>query len=266
MVKSTIDTYNFLKLQSDLSPRNEDVNLTFCNFFRQIKNNNTPEVAAAFFQDQKIKNVHQKFMNLCQSAEERMEYFFAEGFSNRKNLTYFDLKEFWYWDSYFSLTCKEINILTENIEPISVTGSGKVAFVGQGPLPLTMLIFHQETCIPCVGVDIENSATEYANLLSQKIGFHSITNDVCDGALYDYSNTPIIFLASMIPNKKAVLERILETRDNKPTLVNVRTAENLSTLLYQPFDLQKDLPGPYQILGKTEFDNKTINTTYCLKI
>lgn len=124
-----------------------------------------------------------------------------------------------------------------------------------------MLIFHENTGLPCLGVDIDKDACSQAN----KLGYSKIDNVHLDGCLFDYSQAPIIFLASMVSDKKRVLERIAETRKGKKTFINVRTAENLSTLFYEPFDIIDDLPECMKIVGRTVFDNKTINTTYCIE-
>lgn len=247
--------YQVLKSADDLSPKNQTVSHILKSLFQEtsflsgvLTAAESDAVLSCFKPDFLVE-----FRALLNASEEAMEYYWSSKIFSMPHATYAALKSFIYWDQYAALVGKELALLKAHGAPISA----KSCFVGQGPLPMTMLIYQHLTQALCTGVDIELRAIRNAQRLTQNIGCAHCSYAHADGCLYDYSEHDIVFIASLVPVKDTIIEKIKCDRCNQTTYIMVRTAENLSRLYYEPY-----LCGAkgLQYLGKTDYGAECINT------
>jgi hypothetical protein len=99
--------------------------------------------------------------------------------------------------------------------------------VGCGGRPFTMFRIHDQTAVPeIIGLDIVPEAVETANRLAAKLGYERMRAELCDGCEYDYSEAQVVYVASMVSPKAAVVSRIAET-----------APENVQIVLWEPVSL-----------------------------
>ena len=97
-------------------------------------------------------------------------------------------------------------------ESIDFRDCARVVMLGCGSRPFTIFHIHDKTEVAdIVGLDIVPDAIEATNALAEKLGYTRIRAELCDGRDYDYSGTQIVYVASMISQKAAVLSRVADT-------------------------------------------------------
>jgi hypothetical protein len=244
--------HRYLQQSSDFSPRNPKINSLLTELFymtTHLIENETIKAHLAFVE--KILFL-KEFRDLLAKTEEAMEYYWAEKLGNDPEYNYNSLSKFIYWKNYSSLVEKEYALLKQHANNLSVQS----CFIGQGPLPISMLIYQKMTNAQCIGIDISKEAICASCTL-----ITTADNCTCvhiDGADYDYTNAPVIFIASMVPDKDIIMNKIKQDRKGKPTFIMVRTAENLSEIYYEPYTCYDP---EMVLLGKTDYCCDTINTT-----
>ena len=91
------------------------------------------------------------------------------------------------------------------------TGVARFVMVGCGPLPATMLHVLERTSVPvAVGIDTQVRAVQAAQALLEH---HAERVEVvrAQGAEFDFSGSDFVYVANLVEDKQAVLERIAET-------------------------------------------------------
>jgi len=91
-----------------------------------------------------------------------------------------------------------------------------------------------------------------------------IEHVLADAATVDFGEHDVIFLASMVENKKEVLDRIALTA-KRGTLVGVRSVEALRHTLYTPV-VPSDIPAKWHFEAKTAYRPEHINTTLFYRV
>ena len=79
-----------------------------------------------------------------------------------------------------------------------------------------------------------------------------------DGALHDYTEFDLVWIASLVPNKEEILECIFQT--NPDTTVAIRSVDGIRQLLYEPVDATKFSKVACEEVGRTIADTFTINS------
>lgn len=253
--------FSILVSAQDLSPKNPVVCYILDDLYAQVVawiRENDPADSEAILQCFPEAFL-QQFRALLAKSEEEMEYYWSAKLYSTTHVSYETLKYFIYWDNYQVLTFKEYSLLKKHMS----VNKKKTCFIGSGPLPLTMLIYNQMTKNACVGVDASLRATRNAQRLSCAIGSEKCEFVHEKGQAYDYSDCEVIFIASMIDDKDAVIKKIKQDRGDKATFILVRTVENLSRLYYEPYIC--DIEG-FVYLGKTEYDVHTVNTALLYRL
>jgi hypothetical protein len=83
------------------------------------------------------------------------------------------------------------------------------------------------TAVPqIVGLDVIPEAVEMANALAAKLGYGRMHAELCDGLDYDYGGAGIVYVASMVTPKAAVVSRIADT-----------APEHVRIILWEPYSL-----------------------------
>jgi hypothetical protein len=95
---------------------------------------------------------------------------------------------------------------------VDFSGCSRVVMVGCGRRPFTMFHIHDKTAVrDIIGLDTRPEAVEGANALAAKLGYDRMHAVLCDGCDYDFDGAQIVYIASMVAQKAAVVSRIADT-------------------------------------------------------
>lgn len=253
LIRLTLEAHGVMGAARDLSPRNPAINRSLAALVGAVLDSYSPEEECAVLGDPRIGAVRPALLRKLAQAEGEMEKYWATLFCERPALAPDDLRDFIYWDCYERLVGNEIAQMPSGI------ANGSAAFVGAGALPLTVIILHLRTGMKVTCIDSDPQACALAAALCRKAGLSGIDVLCVDGRAHDYSAHTAVFIASLVPEKDAVISRIRQTRPG--AVIGVRSAERLHTLLYDPVDEFNLRAAGCVEAGRTPHDTKSINTT-----
>jgi len=119
--------------------------------------------------------------------------------------------------------------LDEVFEHVDFSRCARAVMVGCGGRPFTMFRIHDQTPVPeIVGLDIVPDAVETANILAAKLGYTRCRAEFRNGRDYDYRGAQVVYIASMVSPKAAVVSRIA---DMAPA--------DLQLVLWEPYSLAR---------------------------
>lgn len=119
------------------------------------------------------------------------------------------------------------NRLGDTVDHVDFGDTRKVVMVGCGPKPFTIFHIHDRTAVSeIVGLDTVPGAIETARALAAKLGYGRIRFELCDGRDYDYGETPIVYISSMVTPKAEVVSRIADT-----------APDNVLIIIWEPYSL-----------------------------
>ena len=119
------------------------------------------------------------------------------------------------------------NRLNEVFDHVDFGSCRRAVMVGCGGRPFTMFRIHDQTVVPeIIGLDIVPEAVETANRLAAKLGYVRMRAELCDGCDYDYGEAQVVYVASMVSPKAAVVSRIADT-----------APEDVQIVLWEPVSL-----------------------------
>jgi hypothetical protein len=250
------EAYGVLSTARDLSPKNAIVSETLSRLvdLATALVPQTNQAAANDFISSLGKIYLDQFRGLLGRAESEMERYWSAKFFTRRHINYNSLSDFIYWDNYQILLEKELQLLKTH----TIAMPDHSCFVGQGPLPMTMLIYAYATGAHCTGVDVSQGATTSAERLSNAIQAKNCFYIREDGREHDYSLYDMIFIASLVPSKDDIIEKIKKDRSGKTTYIMVRTVEQLMKIFYEPYHYEGE---GLALLGMTEYASDCLNTT-----
>jgi hypothetical protein len=256
LVARVVRAHAVLGRETDLSPRNAVVNDALSALVRGILEGCPPDEVRDVLDDPGVSAVRSELIGRLAVAEGEMERCWGELFYTRGSLTPADFRDFIYWDCYRHLVGAELGNLPPDLE----VGKGQsIAFVGAGPLPLSAIIMHLSTGTKVTCIDRDPRACRLACELCRKAGLIGIDVACADGADYDFADSPVVFVASLVPEKAKVMQCIRERRPR--ACVALRSAEGLRTLLYDPVDETELAAMGCGFLGRTGYSPQAINTT-----
>jgi hypothetical protein len=250
------ESYDVLEREEDLSPNNPKINETLARLVQTLSLEYTPQEETFLLNDPKIIERREKILEKLACAEGEMEFYWARKFCQQRDLSSQDLEKFWYWQNYLDLATGE----SQHLPKQAFMPDESLCFVGSGPLPLTAIVLNKITGRRITCVDIDPQACEISEFLLRKTGYaNSIRVVQSSGEDYNYNKHPAVLLASLVPDKNAVLRRISESGQH--CCVGLRSAEKLHTLLYDPVDEGSEELSHCQFTARTSHDPKIINTT-----
>ncbi|AXF57355.1 nicotianamine synthase family protein [Salicibibacter kimchii] len=247
--------YHILKREKDLSPANPLINQTLSNLVHKLS---TPiEDAHMILDNPYIQEIKDDMIEHLAAAECDMETYFGSYFAeNASSLS--DLSSFLYWDNYKELTETEVNKLYDL--PFSWKELNHICFIGAGALPLSPLLMSTKLHATIDCLDIEKSAYSVGNALIHRLHKdEQLFYKYKDGEAFNYQDTDLVVIASLVPNKELIIEQIRRTNPN--TIIALRSAENLHTLLYHPINIAIIEQLGYQLIGNTVANSFIINST-----
>lgn len=141
------------------------------------------------------------------------------------------------------------NRLDEVFDHVDFSQCHRAVMVGCGGRPFTMFRIHDQTPVAeIIGLDIVPEAVETANKLAAKLGYVRMRAELCDGCDYDYGEAQVVYVASMVSPKAAVVSRIADT-----------APANVQIVLWEPFSLgrlwaesaERTLDPRLEVIGRT---------------
>lgn len=256
VIRCITDVHDVLRAEKDLSPRNARVNSALTNLVSCLTQSYDPLEECSILGDTRIAGIRQDLLTYLSRAEAEMEKYWADYLCHKDKITAQDLTEFWYWKNYEDLVTAELSMLPR-MENKPDKG---IAFVGAGPLPLSAIIMHQKTGMPVTCIDNDPVACAKAQKLVDKMGLTNNIRVVCsDGADIHYKDHPVVFIASLVPNKDAVIRQIRSGQEG--CHIGIRSAERLHILLYEPIEKDMGEKMGLDFVTQTAHKPETINTT-----
>ncbi len=256
LIACVLEAHEALGRETDLSPRNPVVNDALSVLVRSILEGCPPDDVTDVLDDPGVCAIRGELIERLAVAEGEMERCWGEMLCARARLAAADFEDFIYWDCYRHLVGAELG----NLPPGLDLGKGQsIAFVGAGPLPLSAIIMHLSTGSKVTCIDRDPRACSLACELCRKAGLTGIDIACACGARYDYADNPVVFIASLVPEKGKVMRCIREKCPH--AVVALRSAEGLCSLLYDPVDETELAAMGCGFLGRTGYNPQVINTT-----
>jgi hypothetical protein len=256
LIACVLSAHDVLRRETDLSPRNPAVNAVLSALVRGILEGCALDDVKNVLDDPRVRAIRGDLIERLAVAEGEMERCWGEAFCARDGLEPADFREFIYWDGYCHLVRAELGGLPADLD---LDKGQSIAFVGAGPLPLSAIVVHLSTGRKVTCVDRDRRACALACELCRKAGLTGIDVACADGADFDYADCPVVFVASLVPEKAQVMRCIRQTCPR--ACVALRSAEGLRTLLYDPVDETELEAMGCGFLGRTACSAQVINTT-----
>ncbi|MFD9625236.1 nicotianamine synthase family protein [Peribacillus muralis] len=254
IIHTYMDTYKILLEEKDLSPKNPIINRVLTELVSLISKPLEQHLAAEILNLDEIQSIRGNMLAKLTIAETLMEEHHAKSYVGKVS-TLEDFRSFLYWGNYKELIKTEINELKK-----VKNDSQSFAFVGTGPLPLSPLLIQQELGANMTCLDIDEQAYSLGKRIIQQLEGEASSNYVLnDGALHDYGEFDLVWIASLVPNKEEILERIYET--NPDATVAIRSVDGIHHLLYEPVDATKFRNVRCEEVARTIADSFIINST-----
>jgi hypothetical protein len=139
--------------------------------------------------------------------------------------------------------------LGEVFDHVDFSNCHRAVMVGCGGRPFTMFRIHDETLVPeIIGLDFIPEAISTANKLAAKLGYDRMRAELCDGRDYDYGQAQVVYVASMVSPKAAVVSRIADT-----------APRDVQIVLWEPYSLgrlwaesaERTLDPRLEVIGRT---------------
>jgi hypothetical protein len=166
------------------------------------------------------------------------------------------LESFHFYDRYVILVRTEGRLA-------SFSGGNKVAFIGGGSLPLTLILLNAFYGVKGISVEIVSEMAEISQRVIDKLGFSSEIEVVCgdETALSDLEYDAVM-VAALAEPKKRIFRNIWRSVPTE-TKILYRTYSGMRAILYAPV-LKEDLAG-FQELGRVLPTGKVNNTSVLIK-
>lgn len=232
LISQVLYAHEVLKTADDRSPNNPLITETLSALVENIvlaEEHFSETEKKQVLDNPQIRAVRRAMLTELSEAEYAMELYFSDKFLQNPDFVEKNLNEFWYLQNYLDLVDLELEKVSVSKHP-----DKEVVFIGSGPLPLTAIIMAQKTGMKITCLDMDEAAVKRGEALAEKLGMgDQLHFTQSAGNEYDYRDTALVMVASLVADKKQVLERIKATAQDAPE-VALRSAEGLHALLYDP--------------------------------
>ncbi|KAF1846284.1 Nicotianamine synthase [Cucurbitaria berberidis CBS 394.84] len=187
------------------------------------------------------------------------------------------LHTFPYYQNYIDLSRLECSILEASLA-CSSTPPAKIAFIGSGPLPLTSLCVSDRYPNATVhNIDRDASALEVSQELCNQLGYgprmtfaDEDVSQVDSKEKKDWKTFEVVFLAALVgmdTHSKLSILSSLALKLQPGTLVVIRSAQGLRSVLYPVFELTDDIEKiGYEVLVESHPWTKVVNSIIVLRV
>jgi hypothetical protein len=255
-IRCVLDAHDVLTHTDDVSPRNPLVNHVLNKLVMTLSEDYNASEQQAILSDSRVMAVRGELLDGLSRAESAMESHWSDAFAQKQDLGLEDLKSFWYWQNYKDLVTHEMG----QIFPVAVAPGSRCAFVGGGPLPMTGILMALDYGVEVDCLDSDADACARAQALVDRLGISDRVHIVqAKGAEHDYAAYDYVLIASLVQDKAGVIAAMQNT--GHAGVMGVRSAENLHTLLYEPFRDSDVANTQYQYASITPYVPDVINST-----
>lgn len=213
------------------------------------------DVAAEVLADSSIRDRMSRFRDLSARGEGELERAWAERICAAADPSS-ELARFPYLDNYRRLVRMETGVLAS-----ALRGSLRsVAVVGSGPMPLSAL-FLATPDVVVDGFDRDPQAVAASRRIVELTGVQGMRFHHADAADADLSGYQVVVLAALVgstPQEKAAIIARMRSTMTADTILLVRSARGLRSLLYPPI-APAALPG-FEVLNVVHPVNDIINS------
>ncbi|WP_153102073.1 nicotianamine synthase family protein [Paraburkholderia hayleyella] len=193
---------------------------------------------ARYLDDPEVRTYMARYQALCASNEVRFERQMSTLLRQQNdNEALVQIIRGYYADIYRLLARSEIFLSAMNAE-------STVAMVGSGAMPLSLLFMQRYSGARMIGIDCSATSLacgrEYIDFLTAQHPQHfqraAIALECADGAAFDYGMCDIVVLSIHLPNKRAVIERIIATAPRgRPVVIVERQVQGLGQYFYRNY-------------------------------
>jgi hypothetical protein len=258
------DVNELLQKEEDLSPANQQVTNMIARLSQHLRAYYTPEEIKAVLRHEYMVTNQLMLQEKLSQAEFQVELADSQLICGAEDSVLDIVARLPYWNIYMALVSEELSALRQLNRQAGQMEKSPIVFIGSGPMPLSPIILHLFGEVEVICLEIDPAAYEASCSFLEKVGLKpKVRVILVNGASFDYSSYSRIFVASLVRNKRAVLEQI--SRTSTDPLVAVRTAEGMRQIMYEAIDeLQLNKQG-WRIIGRTSPDgNLVINSTLFL--
>lgn len=250
-----------LQNEVDVSPANPSVTELISNLSRILRLSYLPEEVQAVLNDEYIRLNQRQLQHKLSEAEFLVELSDTLRICQSEGTIMDIVTGLPNWDIYRALVSQELAMLRHFIRDEDETEKSPIVFIGSGPLPISSIILHLFGVVEVICLEMNAVAYEASCALLAHLGLETnISVVMVNGSNFDYSPYRHIFMASLVRNKREVLEQISRTSVNP--LVAVRTAEGIRQMMYEAIDESQLSQQRWRIAGRTCPDqNLVINST-----
>ncbi|MGE6376133.1 nicotianamine synthase family protein [Peribacillus muralis] len=254
IIHTYVGAYDTLRKEADLSPDNKIINRVLSELVSVISKPLDQHLATEILIHDEIQSIRGNMLAKLNIAETLMEEHYAKSYAGKiTNLE--DFHTFLYWENYKELIQTEMKELRKVKDEIR-----SFAFVGTGPLPLSPLLLQQELGANMTCLDIDEQAYSLGKRIIKQLEGEATSDYVLkDGAFHDYGEFDLVWIASLVPNKEEILERIFQTKPE--AIVAIRSVDGIHQLLYEPVDATKFRNVKCEEVARTKADSFIINST-----
>ncbi|MCR8657549.1 nicotianamine synthase family protein [Paenibacillus endoradicis] len=254
-----------LQKELDLSPANQLVTRIISQLSLQLRSHYSPEEIQTVLSNDYIRMNQRNLQDKLSEAECLVELSDSRDICKSESSVLDILTKLPYWNIYKALVSQELTRLRQFIREDVQTEKLPIIFVGSGPMPLSPIILHLLGDVKIICLEMDSAAYDASCILLERLGLEdNVTVVMGNGSEFDYSSYRQIFVASLVRNKKEVLEQIIRT--NSDPLVAVRTAEGMKKIMYESIDESQLNKQGWRILGRTcPEENLVINSTLFLE-
>ncbi|MDQ6417979.1 nicotianamine synthase family protein [Paenibacillus sp. LHD-117] len=253
-----------LQGEIELSPANLRVTDLIRRLSIQLRSHYLPEEIQSVLSNEYIRMNQRKLQDKLSEAEFLEELDYARHVCKSEDSGLEFVTRLPNWHIYMALVSEELSTLRRFIRKDGQTEKSPIVFVGSGPLPLSPIILHLCSDVEVICLEIDSAAYDASCSLLDRIGLGTKVTVILDnGSAFDYSSYNRIFVASLVRNKTAVLDRIRRT--SPYPLVAVRTAVGMRQIMYEGIDESELSKQGWRIQARTWPDEKlVINSTLFL--
>ncbi|WP_138752156.1 nicotianamine synthase family protein [Paenibacillus sinopodophylli] len=254
-----------LHTEDDLSPANHQVTQMIGRLSQQLRTYYSPEEIKAVLSHEYMAMNQRVLQDKLSEAEFQVELADSRAICDAEGPVLDNITRLPYWTIYMALVGEELSMLRQLIREDGQSENTPIVFVGSGPMPLSPIIMHLFGDVEVICLDIDPAACEVSSSFLAKMGLEDKVKVVMEnGCAFDYSAYSRIFVASLVRNKQAVLERISCT--SSEPLVAVRTAVGMKQIMYEAIDESQLSEQRWRIVGRTcPEDGVVINSTLFLE-
>lgn len=257
-----LNAYLVLEQCEDKSPCNSKVNEALSQLVTSIcqeyKNNEATNQWV--IENPLTQTIYSKMLRHLAQAEYEMELYYSKRYNEQTNLSREDISNFLYFNQYKQLLMKEIEMIKQLIK---LDHYEKVAFIGSGPLPISVFLLKEYLQKPVFCIDYSHQANQLAMKLTEKLSINTISYYTTFAHNIHYDDSTIIFIASLTMDKEKLLKHLSKVAPK--ALIIVRSADSVHRLLYHPVDEKMFRPYGYEQIAKTYGDALSINSSLFLK-